>query len=189
MKESRYDIFKCFKTIKSYNNFRIVDIVEDKYTPQAFILKEAINKDNEIVYLGDVEPYEDTYYSSPAADKQISKMLGYKGVTRRYKACMESLINSGLIYRMKPKNKKFITIYYFNPLYSSYDTKINPKLFIMFYDSFVFMSKINKTFKRKFDNAFKNTLIWLEKQGVKSPEQYMKDLEKMNHEKFKSKKI
>ena len=100
----------------------------------------------------------------PAIDSQIAVMLGYKYEGRRYKACMNSLIECGLIFKYESKDcmiKQIDTLYYFNPVFQCAGKGVSPKLFFMFAKSFQEMAKKNKDFKYRYEQMANYAFKWM----------------------------
>ena len=146
---------------KGVAGFRLIDVVDPKYKSAAQDLAEALISENQIVSLKGVGLGQDTLDHPPAAEWQIAEMLGYKSDSQRFKSCINSLIRSEIIFRCKFEDKKMHDIYYFNPVYRCSSKGVTPRLFIMFFNDFVKMSKKNKIFKYRFDNMANYTLTWL----------------------------
>lgn len=150
--------------MKKVAGFRMTDIVEKKYLAQALILSEAINKENQIVCTEGIALGESLDNMPPAIDSQIAVMLGYKDKGRRYKACMNSLIECGLIFKYESKDcmiKQIDTLYYFNPVFQCAGKGVSPKLFFMFAKSFQEMAKKNKDFKYRYEQMANYAFKWM----------------------------
>ena len=146
---------------KGVAGYQLMNVADPKYITQAYMLSEAINSENQIVSMKGVQLGQDTLDHPPAAEWQIAEMLRYSGITREFKSCINSLIRSEIIFRCKFEDKKMHDIYYFNPVYRCSSKGVTPRLFIMFFNDFVKMSKKNKIFKYRFDNMANYTLTWL----------------------------
>lgn len=146
---------------KGVAGYQLVNIVEPKYVTQAYILSDALNSENEIVSLKGVQLGQHTLDHPAASDLQIAKMIGYSKVSREYKECINSLIDCGVLFKFTPSDKKIHEVYYFNPVFKCSGKGITPRLFIMFYELFLEMSKKNDIFKYRFENMLTYTLTWL----------------------------
>lgn len=147
--------------IKKVKGFRITDVVEPKYQLAAFKLSEAINSNNEIVSLIGIDAGEDVSQMPPASLGQIAKMLGYEPSSKRFKACIKSLIDSGILFKFTSSNKDFIDIYYFNPVFCANGKGVSPRLFFFFYKTFAKMAQQSDMFKFRFEQMAMYSLAWI----------------------------
>ena len=150
--------------MKKVAGFRITDVVEDKYLKQAFILSEAINEQNQIVCTDGISLGETLNNMPPAIDIQIAKMIGYDNTGKAYRACMKSLLASGVIFKYEMEDsiiKQRTTIYYFNPVFQCAGKGVSPSLFFMFFESFQLMAQKNKEFKFRFQQMAKYAFKWM----------------------------
>lgn len=148
--------------IKKVQGFRIYDAIKEKHHQSAaYILSEAINKNNEIVCLDGIDVGEDISDMPPASELQIAKMLGYKDCSRKFKDCMKSLIESNIIFKLESKDKKIIDVFYFNPVFQNSGKAVSPRLFFFFYYSFAEMAKQSKDFRFRFEQIATYSFAWI----------------------------
>lgn len=150
--------------MKKVAGFRMTDIVDTKYRAQALTLSEAINDLNQIVCTDGIALGESLTGMPPAIDSQIAKMLGYNNTGKRYKECMKSLMDCGLIFKHECKDgmvNQLETIYYFNPVFQCAGKGVSPRLFFMFNKSFQLMAQKNKEFKYRYQQMANYSFKWM----------------------------